>query len=114
MNQSQDRRSFLKTTAVATAGVAALSHRAFAQSKGANDKVVLGLIGAGGMGRANMENLLALPGVEFGAICDVDSKHAVEAAAEAAKKQGRAPRVFKDFRALLDCKEIDAVVIACQ
>jgi predicted dehydrogenase len=111
MNTPQTRRSFLATTTVAAAGIAALSHRAFAQSRGANDKIVLGLIGAGTMGRQNMSTLLDLPGVEVGGVCDVDSKHAELGAAEAAKKQGRPPRLFKDFRALLDSKDIDAVII---
>ena len=70
MNTPHNRRSFLKSTALMTAGVAALSHRAFAQSQGANNKVILGLIGAGGMGRSNMRSLMELPGVEFAAICD--------------------------------------------
>lgn len=111
MSVLYDRRSFLKTAAVATAGVAALSHRAFAESKGANDRIVLGLIGAGGMGRANMRSLMALPGVEIGAICDVDSKHAQDAVAEVQKKQKRTPEVYKDFRALLDRRDIDGVII---
>ena len=106
-----NRRSFLKTAALASAGVATLSHRAFAQSRGANEKIVLGLIGAGGMGRTNMRSFMDLSGVEIGAICDVDSKHAEEAAAEVLKKQGRAPQIQKDFRALLDRKDIDGVII---
>lgn len=111
MNLTHNRRTFLKTTAVAAAGVAALSHRAFAQSKGANDKVVLGLIGAGGMGRANMVDFMKLPGVEIGAICDVDSKHAEAAAAEVVKREEHTPAIYKDFRALLDRKDIDGVII---
>ena len=111
MNTPHNRRSFLKSTALMTAGVAALSHRAFAQSKGANDKIVLGLIGAGGMGRSNMHSLMELPGVEFAAICDVDSKHAEAAAAEVVKKGQNAPAIYKDFRALLDRKDIDGVII---
>jgi len=111
MNVLHNRRSFLKTTAIVTAGITALSHRAFAQSKGANDKVVLGLIGAGGMGRANMADFMKLPGVAIGAICDVDRSHAEEAAAEVQKKQGRTPQIYKDFCALLDRKDIDGVII---
>jgi len=111
MNSPLSRRSFLKTTALATAGVAALSHRAFAQSQGANDKIVLGLIGAGGMGRANARECLNLPGVEIGAVCDVDEAHVEKGVADALKKQARTPKTYKDFRALLDQKDIDAVII---
>lgn len=111
MSLPQNRRTFLKTTAAAAVGLTALSHRAFAQSQGANEKVVLGLIGAGGMGRANMRSFMDLPGVEIGAICDVDSKHAAAAVAEVLKKQGREPQTYKDFRALLDRKDLDGVII---
>ena len=111
MNTLHDRRFFLKTAAVATAGIAALSHRAFAQSKGANEKLVLGLIGAGNMGRANMSSLMALPGVEIGAICDVDRKHAEAAATEVVKQGQHAPAIYKDFRAMLERKDIDGVII---
>ena len=107
-----NRRSFLKTTALAGAGIAALGPRAFAQSQGANEKIVLGMIGAGGMGRSNMHSFLGLPGVEIAAICDVDENHVNRGAAEAQKKQNRAPKTYKDFRELLDRKDIDAVVIS--
>lgn len=112
MTPLYNRRSFLKTTAVATAGVAALSHRAFAQAQGANNKIVLGVIGAGGMGTGNMREFMRLPGVEIGAICDVDSNHAEAASAIVLKSQQRAPQIYKDFRALLDRKDIDGVIIA--
>lgn len=111
MNATHNRRTFLQTTVFAAAGLATLSHRAFAQSKGANNKVVLGLIGAGGMGRSNLQEFLKLKGVEIGAICDVDRHHAESAAAEVVKKGFTAPQIYSDFRALLDRKDIDGVII---
>jgi predicted dehydrogenase len=111
MKPPLDRRSFLKHSAVAAAGFAALGHRALAASRGANDKIVLGLIGCGNMGRANMRNLLELPGTEVAAVCDVDAHHAQEAVADVLKRQSRTPEVYKDFRHLLDRKDIDAVII---
>lgn len=111
MTTPLDRRSFLKTTATAAAGVAALSHRAFAQAQGANEKIVLGMIGVGGMGRANLNSFLDRPGVEIAAICDVDATHAQQAVAEVLKRKERAPQIYGDFRQVLDRKDIDAVVI---
>jgi predicted dehydrogenase len=111
MSEIANRRAFLKTAVTATAGLAALGPRAIAQTSGANDRIVLGLIGAGNMGRFNLRQLLDLPGVECAAICDVDAKHAEEGVADVLKKQARAPRVFKDFRQLLGQKDIDAVII---
>lgn len=111
-SRAHSRRDFLKTVGVATLGASALGQRAFAQAQGANDKIVLGAIGTGGMGRSNLNSFLELPGVEVAAICEVDQSHANEAAAAVAKKQSRAPKIYHDFRQLLERKDIDAVVIS--
>jgi predicted dehydrogenase len=71
---------------------------------------VMALIGCGGMGRANMNNLMG-KGVPIAAVCDVDERHMREAAAEVEKKQGKRPEEIKDFRKLLERKDIDAVII---
>src|SRR4051794_11169034 len=52
---------------------------------GANDKIVMGLIGCGGQGRHIMGNAKKQKGVEFVAVCDVDSKRADDAARQAAR-----------------------------
>jgi predicted dehydrogenase len=71
---------------------------------------VLGLIGAGGMGRANT-NVFIDHKIPVACVCDVDASHAGEAADEIEKKQGKRPETVKDFRQLLDRKDIDIVVI---
>jgi predicted dehydrogenase len=105
------RRNFLNQTAAATAGLA-LGPRLLAQSRGANDRVVLGVIGTGGMGRSNMKEFLKLPNVEIAAVCDVDEKMLQEGVGVVTKEGKPAPQQFKDYRALLDRKDIDAVLIA--
>ena len=66
---TQNRRQFLKSTSLAAAGLAALGPRTLAQSQGANDRIVLGAIGVGGMGQSNLNSFLDLPGVEIAAVC---------------------------------------------
>jgi predicted dehydrogenase len=105
------RRSFLRTSAAATAGLG-LSARSWAQSHGANDRVRLGVIGTGGMGRSNMGEFLKLPNVQIAAVCDVDEKQLTEATGVVTKAGQPAPKHFHDFRALLDQKDLDAVLIA--
>ena len=39
---------------------------------GANDKIVIGLIGCGGMGAQNMRTLMDKPEISVAALCDVD------------------------------------------
>ena len=106
-----NRRNFLGRASAATAGLA-LSARSHSQVKGANERVVMGVIGSGGMGRSNLAGLLKVPGVEFAAVCDVDEKQASEGVGVVTKAGGRAPQVYRDFRAVLDRKDIDAVLIA--
>jgi predicted dehydrogenase len=77
----------------------------------ANDKVVLGLIGCGGMGAANMRTLMDKPGVEVAALCDVDENRIPQDAAAVEKKYGRKPAIYRDFRKLLERKDINAVII---
>jgi len=77
----------------------------------ANDKVVFGLIGCGGMGAANMRNFMTLPGVDVAAVCDVDSSRMPGDIAEVEKKYGRKPEVFHDYRKMLERKDIDAIIV---
>ena len=75
---------------------------------GANDRVVVGLIGCGGRGRYVARLMREAPGVEFGAVADVYERNAA-AAREWAGSQARA---YSDFRKLLEQKDVDAVLIA--
>jgi predicted dehydrogenase len=120
------RRAFLDKTgkAAAGAGFSLAASRSFQAipatgAESPNEKVVLGLIGCGGRGsgllkgRSFERGFLGQPllgGVA--AVCDVDSTHASLAEAMVEKQYGRRPKTFKDFRHLLELKEIDAVVIA--
>ncbi|MBO0720815.1 MAG: Gfo/Idh/MocA family oxidoreductase [Blastocatellia bacterium] len=76
---------------------------------GASDRLRIGVIGCGGQANNHMQELLKMKeddNVEIAAVCDVWQKRLDEAA----KLTGGKP--FKDYRALLDQKEIDYVLIA--
>lgn len=60
---------------------------------------------------ADLRQALKQPGVECGALCDVDDAVLRERSAEINKIQGKAPVAYKDFRRLLENKSIDAVII---
>lgn len=77
----------------------------------ANDKLVLGLIGCGGMGAANMRNLMNFEDVEVAALCDVDTNRIPNDYQDVTKKYGKSPDVYGDYRHMLDRKDIDAVII---
>jgi predicted dehydrogenase len=81
----------------------------------ANDRLVMGAIGIGSpqsRGLAIMGDALGLNrGIQYVAVCDVDENHRKRAAG-ILKERGMEAKFYKDFRTLLDRKDIDAVTIA--
>jgi len=53
----------------------------------------------------------AAGGVELVALCDVDSEHLEQGAAELEKLQGKRPKTFKQYADLLKVPELEAVII---
>nr|CAA9255475.1 GH109 [uncultured Armatimonadetes bacterium] len=76
-----------------------------------NSKIVLGLIGCGGMGSANMRTLMGKPEIEVAALCDVDESRMGGDIAEVEKKYGKKPETYKDYRKMLERKDINAVIV---
>jgi len=74
---------------------------------GANDKVVMGIIGSGGMGRHHM-NVFKEQGVEWAAVCDVYEKNL----AEGLKIAGDKAKGYNEYERLLERKDLDAILIA--
>jgi predicted dehydrogenase len=105
------RRAFL-SSAAASAGALAFGVPAV-NAQGANDKLNLGLIGCGGRGRSVLLEALKL-GHNLVALSDV-AKFRYDAVTGAAAKggyKGPKPEQYDDYRALLDHKGLDAVIIA--
>ncbi len=81
--------------------------------KSANEKVVLGLIGAGGRGTYLALNFWKnCPGIEFKYICDVDKSRGGRAMEELSKEQEHKPLWVEDMRKVYEDKDVDAVIIA--
>ena len=76
-----------------------------------SDTIKLGLIGARGMGFHILTQALIQPDTECVAICDIDDAVLNERVADVLELQDKKPKTFKDFRKLLEDKEIDAVII---
>jgi len=111
------RRRFLVTAA---AGLATpLISQASARQR-PNDRIGLGFIGIGMMGRGHLHGFLGNAGVQVIAVCDVHGQrrqNAVETVNRAYARQRKAGTyrgcvAFTDFRQLLARRDIDAVVIA--
>lgn len=104
------RRDFLKTSAVGVTGaMLASSIPASAKVLGANDRIRVAAIGTGGRMRGLLNNFKNNSDVEIVTLCDVYEPN-IERAATTIKLSGF--KSVKDYRAVLDDKAVDAVVIA--
>ena len=108
------RRRFVRSSLQGSAALAAasvLSAPNPLQAGSANDKVVLGLIGAGGRGRYLACQFAGLESVEVKYVSDVEDARGKGSASEIEKIQGFAPRLVADMREMLDDKDLDAVIV---
>lgn len=78
----------------------------------ADQKLKIGVIGCGWYGGVDANNALKAGGAEIAAICDIDTEHLQTFATEMEQKQGAKPKLFKDYRELLDMPGLEAVIIA--
>src|SRR3954467_10680428 len=97
------RREFIKRVAQSTAAVSALSAQ---RVLGANERIGIGVIGFGLVGRIHTRNFHGLPGSQVVAVADT-FKPRLEAAGQLV---GSSAKLYNDFRRLLEDKSVDAVV----
>ncbi len=97
------RRGFTKVLTVGAVTTALDGMRV----RGANDRILLGFIGLGNRGDQVLDGFLKHRDAEVVAICDLYQPYLDFAS----RKIGTGPRQLKDYRRLLDIKELDAVVI---
>ena len=99
------RRNFVKSVAATGALASVASTPVFSQS---NSAIRLGFIGCGGRAGEHLPVFSKLAGVKIVGLCDPDSSKV----ASYTEKFAPGAKGFSDLRALIDDKQIDAVVIA--
>jgi len=108
------RREFIgKAAAASAAGLAAPSvvpSSALGRDEKAapSDRIQIGLIGCGGMGRGNLENCSKHPAAVVTGACDVWKSRLDQTTAQ--YKESAKP--YRDYREMLQARDIDAVIIA--
>ena len=102
-----NRRQFIQHTADL-----AVSISPSLRAAGANDKIILGLIGPGGMGSNHLRAFAGYKDVEVAFVCDPDENRRKAAANEVEKSTGKAPGSVNDMRRVFEDNAVDAVVIA--
>ena len=105
---TSDRPTIRRRTLLAGGAASALSARSYGRVAGANDRVALGFIGFGLIGKRHVLDFRDQPGTAMAAIAEVHRGRRDEAVA----LMGGSPRAHGDFRALLDDREVDAVVVS--
>jgi len=118
---SESRRKFLQqigasTLALAASPIASLAAQEKAEERilhyekkiSPNDKIRLGVIGYGVQGHFDLATALKVPGVELAGICDLYTGRLDNAK----EKFGNDLYTTRNYKDLLDRKDIDAVIIA--
>ena len=121
------RRTFVKQASTVAAGITLsgnLSAPVIDPVLGANDKIRMGFIGVGNRGTQLLNRFMQNKDVDVVALCDVFEPYILRDASQIDKRitsSGRIPelkplddrvRRYRDFRKLLEQKDIDAVCIA--
>jgi len=109
-----NRREFIKRSALTSAGIG-LTSIVPTQVRGSktapSDKINVALIGCHNMGFGDLSQSLGFSEVTCVALCDIDNGVLNEKAAQIRTKFNQTPKLYKDFRKMLEQKDIDAVFI---
>ena len=117
LKMSHNRREFIKksTAGLAVTGASFLFPMellsAMRKRVGPNDTINVGLIGCKGMGFSDLTSMLKMSDINVIALCDVDENVLAERTANLEKAGIKKPKWYKDYRKLLENKDIDVVLI---
>jgi predicted dehydrogenase len=107
------RRVFIRNTALTTAALGLVPSFTSALAGCApSDRINVGVIGCNGQGYADLVPFLDHPNVECLALCDIDENVLNRRAADVEKIRGKKPaNLYKDWRKLIDNKDINVVIV---
>ena len=108
------RREFLEGTAASAAGLAiGTTAESYECIAGANDRLNFAVIGLNGRAYAHLSSLKAnRSAARISHVCDVDSDILKKFADAVQREMGERPTQEKDFRKILELKDVDAITIA--
>lgn len=112
-----NRRDFLAKSAISAAGLGltpliAGSYQSIYGQTAPSNKVKVALIGCRSMGYGDLETFLDYPETECVALCDIDDEWLNKRASDVLKKTGKkVPNLYKDWRRVIDNKDVDVVII---
>ena len=113
-----ERRKFIQNSMLAATGIGVAGNLPAYGLEKVNkmnplEKINVALIGTKNMGWANLRTFISFPDVECIALCDIDDKWLYQRAADVEKITGKKPPfLYKDWRRVMDNKDVDAVIVA--
>jgi predicted dehydrogenase len=110
--KNTNRRQFLKQAGAALGGAAAVGMVPSINAAGANERIVVGVIGPGGMGTNLLKSFSGMKDVAVARVCDADKSRMAAALKTVESISGHAPQPDKDMRRTFEDNAVDAVVIA--
>lgn len=114
---TMNRRNFIQKSALSAVGLGLTpligkSYNSIYGQTAPSNKVKVALIGCRSMGWSNLNTFLNYPEVECVALCDIDDEWLNKRAADVEKKAGKkVPHLYKDWRKVIDNKDVDVVII---
>ena len=113
MKSTRTRRSFLRTGGTMVAASTLAGKSMFGES---TQRIRIGFVGVGMRGSGLLEIVLAMPGVEVPALCDINKEHLDKNLAVVEKSRGVKPEGYgrneEDYKRMMDREDLDAVIIA--
>lgn len=109
-----NRRKFIQKASASAVGAGVFSvlpSEIWNSSVAPSDKINIALIGCNSQGFWDLKCHLNYSDANCVALCDVDSKVLNERAAGIRKTYNQDPKIYGDFRKMLEQKDIDAVII---
>ncbi|MBN2632321.1 MAG: Gfo/Idh/MocA family oxidoreductase [Bacteroidales bacterium] len=109
-----NRRKFISKTALGSAGIGLSAiglPGTLTSVVSPNNTLNVGLVGCRNMGFGILKHHLSNQGIRCSALCDIDNTILNDRAAEIQKTFDQKPKLFRDFRKLLEQKDIDVVII---
>lgn len=109
-----NRRNFIRNASVTAAGAGVFSilpSEIWNSRVSPSDKINIALIGCKNQGFWDLKCHLDSGEVNCVALCDVDSNVLIDRAADLKKTYKQDPKLYSDFRKMLEQRDIDAVII---
>ncbi len=112
------RRNFIKKAAAGSSALAfgglglGFSAGSYSRIMGANDRIVMGIMGTNGRGKGMAANFALQKNTEVRYICDVEEKALEKGIRAVENAVGQTPQRERDIRKMLERKDIDAVFLA--